>query len=126
MKTLVGKKIRKIRLEKGYSQEYMAQRLSMSAAGFSKIERGETDMSLGKVVEIAEILEVESQTLLNADEVQILNFNNSHQNTVGNREAHVNYNANDKVIELLEKTVAFLQTETTRLIDIIGGKRGTE
>ena len=124
MKTLVGNKIRTLRDIKGYSQEYMAQQMSMTASAYSKLERDETEMTLNRLVEIAKILGVDTQTILNFDEKQIFNFHNSHQNTVGNREAHVHYN--DKVIEVLEKDNAHLRNENTRLIDIIANKRATE
>jgi transcriptional regulator with XRE-family HTH domain len=113
MKTLVGNKIKKLRELKNYSQEYMAQELGMTPAGYSKIERDETEITLTRLNEIAKILGVDSQNILNFDEKQIFNFNNSHQNTVGNREAHVYHN--DKLVDHLEKEVAHLRTENTRL-----------
>jgi transcriptional regulator with XRE-family HTH domain len=54
----VGEKIRLQRLTKNYSQEYMAFALDISQAAYSKIERGETVLTLPRVYEIAEILEV--------------------------------------------------------------------
>jgi transcriptional regulator with XRE-family HTH domain len=33
--------IKKIRKEKGYSQEYIASKLEMTQSGFAQIERGE-------------------------------------------------------------------------------------
>ncbi len=81
-------------------------------------------VNLARLAEIAKILEVEPNTILNFDEKQIFNFHNSHQNTVGNREAHVHYN--DKVIEVLEKDNAHLRNENTRLINFIVNIRATE
>jgi transcriptional regulator with XRE-family HTH domain len=54
----VGEKIRLQRLTKNYSQEYMAFMLEISQAAYSKIERGETILTLPRVYEIAEILQV--------------------------------------------------------------------
>ncbi|MBS1526465.1 MAG: helix-turn-helix transcriptional regulator [Bacteroidetes bacterium] len=54
----VGEKIRLQRLTKNYSQEYMAFMLDISQAAYSKIERGETELTLKRIYEIAEILEV--------------------------------------------------------------------
>jgi transcriptional regulator with XRE-family HTH domain len=54
----VGEKIRLQRLTKNFSQEYMAFMLDISQAAYSKIERGETVLTLPRVYEIAEILQV--------------------------------------------------------------------
>jgi len=54
----VGEKIRLQRLTKNFSQEYMAFMLEISQAAYSKIERGETVLTLPRIYEIAEILEV--------------------------------------------------------------------
>ena len=121
MKTLVGNKIKKLRELKNYSQEYMAQHMGITPAGYSKIERDETELTLTRLNEIAKILEVDTQTILNFDEKQIFNFNNSHQNTVGNREAYVYYD--DKMITHLKEEAAHLRNENTRLLDIITHKR---
>lgn len=53
-----GNKIRIQRQIKNYSQEYMAFMLEISQPAYSKIERNETDLSLRRVYEIAEILEI--------------------------------------------------------------------
>jgi transcriptional regulator with XRE-family HTH domain len=122
MKTLVGNKIKKLRELNNLTQEGMAQKLNISPAAYSKLERDETEMTLSRLDEIAKIFQTDTQTIMNFDEKQIFNFNNSHKNTVGNQEAHVHYD--DKAIEILEKDIAHLRTENSRLIDIIANKRG--
>ena len=52
----IGEKIRLKRLEKNYSQENMAFDLDISQAAYSKIERGETTLTVPRIFEIAEIL----------------------------------------------------------------------
>jgi transcriptional regulator with XRE-family HTH domain len=53
-----GEKIRIQRLTKNYSQEYMAFALSISQAAYSNLERDGTKLSLDRIYEIAEILEI--------------------------------------------------------------------
>lgn len=53
-----GEKIRIRRLLKNYSQEYMAFMLEISQAAYSNLERDETELTIKRVYEIAEILEV--------------------------------------------------------------------
>jgi transcriptional regulator with XRE-family HTH domain len=45
----VGAKIKNLRELRNYTQAYMADQLSMSVNGYGKIERDETDLSLGKL-----------------------------------------------------------------------------
>lgn len=62
--TDVGEKIRIQRLTKKFSQEYMAFMLEISQAAYSKIERDETELTLKRIYEIAEILEISPFTLM--------------------------------------------------------------
>ncbi len=54
----IGEKIRLKRLEKQLSQENMAFELEISQAAYSKIELGQTVLTVPRIFEIAEILEV--------------------------------------------------------------------
>lgn len=60
----VGEKIRLQRLTKKYSQEYMAFMLNISQAAYSKIERDETELTVQRIFDIGEILEINPFTLL--------------------------------------------------------------
>ena len=60
----VGEKIRIQRLTKKYSQEYMAFMLEISQAAYSKIERDETELTIQRIFDIGEILEINPYTLL--------------------------------------------------------------
>jgi transcriptional regulator with XRE-family HTH domain len=59
--------IRKIRELKGITRERIASELGLSASGYAKIERGESDISLTKLEKIATILGVDINTLINAE-----------------------------------------------------------
>jgi transcriptional regulator with XRE-family HTH domain len=52
-------RIRKIRNAKEYSQEYVSMQLGITMSAYSKIERGITDPSLSRMIQIAAILEFE-------------------------------------------------------------------
>lgn len=64
-------RLRVLRAERGLSQENLASMLDMSINGYAKIERGETDVSIGKIEEIARLLEVDV-----ADMLQLATTNN--------------------------------------------------
>ena len=61
-------RIKKIRIEKGYSQEYMAGMLNISQNAYHKLERGHTRINLQKFLDIARILEIEVSELINGPE----------------------------------------------------------
>lgn len=49
-------KIKTYRKNKGYSQEYMAFKLDISQAAYTNIENQTSKLSVGRLIEIAEIL----------------------------------------------------------------------
>jgi transcriptional regulator with XRE-family HTH domain len=57
-------KIKRVRKARGYSQKYLAQRLNISQNIFSKVERGEIEMSMERLIIIAEVLDIEVLNLL--------------------------------------------------------------
>jgi transcriptional regulator with XRE-family HTH domain len=105
MKTL-GKKIRLLRHQKGWSQEDVAKRLDISIPAFSKIETGITDINLSRLEQIA--------ILFDMSVIQLLTFSDSEQdqkfvneldliNTkLTDRESEV-IDLQKKVIELFEE-----------------------
>lgn len=59
MKKTIGNRIRKLRESKDYSQENMGMELGITAGAYAKIERGESDPSATRLLQIAEILGVD-------------------------------------------------------------------
>lgn len=61
----IGQQIRKIRKAHGLSQEELAERVNISTTHMSHIETGNTKLSLPVLVDIAAVLEVRTDDLLN-------------------------------------------------------------
>ena len=61
----IGQRIRKIRKAHGLSQEELAERVNISTTHMSHIETGNTKLSLPVLVDIATVLEVKTDDLLN-------------------------------------------------------------
>jgi transcriptional regulator with XRE-family HTH domain len=59
VKKEIAYRIRKLRESKDYSQQNMAGELGISTSAYSKIETGKTDPSIGRLVAIAKILDVD-------------------------------------------------------------------
>ena len=61
---IIGKRMKKQRVKKGLTQEDMADELSVSVAFYSRIETGRSHVNLKRIVQIAEILEVDPSCFL--------------------------------------------------------------
>ena len=105
MKTL-GKKIRLLRHQKGWSQEDVAKRLDISIPAFSKIETGITDINLSRLEQIATLFEMGVVQLLTFNETEqdqkfVTELENVHKRLM-DRETEV-IELQKKVIELFEE-----------------------
>jgi len=60
----LGTKIRRFRKMRGFTQGYMADKMDLSIRGYSKIELGETKLSVIRLFEIAEILDLSVHEIL--------------------------------------------------------------
>lgn len=60
----IGQQIRKYRKAQGLSQEQLAERIGISVTHMSHIETGNTKLSLPVFVDIARVLEVQTDDLL--------------------------------------------------------------
>lgn len=70
----VHEKIRVLRSLKNLSQEEMANKLGISTHAYAKIERGETDVNLSRLQEIAQVLTMDLAQLFGLNEKNIFNF----------------------------------------------------
>jgi len=64
----VAVNIRKVRESKDYTQDYLAVKLSISQNAYSKIELGYTKITVERLFQIAQILEVNPVDLLTLSE----------------------------------------------------------
>lgn len=73
----VYEKIRVVRKAKGLTLEEVAYHLGMSVNGYGDIERGDTDINLSRLEQIARFFEIELSELMGLNEKNILNFSGS-------------------------------------------------
>ncbi len=108
----ITENIKKFRELKNFTREVMADKLEMSVSGYSKLERGDVELTVNKLFKIAELLEVSVSQILNFDASQIFNVSNNHVvNGVEVKEQHNHYidEYKDKYIQLLEAEVERLK-----------------
>lgn len=119
MNNQIENNIRRFRELKGYSQEYMAQELGISQSSYAKIENGSTKITIDRLQQIAEILDIEVSSLISSSKQPIFNQKNE-KGAYGNgyvENLHVENKEmtekllaeKDKLILKLEKDIEFLK-----------------
>ena len=124
METLqIGNKIKKLRELRNFTQDYMAEALQMSQAGYGKIEREETDISLSRLQQIANVLKVDLTELIGFDE-KLVFFGAMHNHATANGGIFLgkdNFDNERKLyeaqIKLLEDQVLYLKELLNRVLD---------
>jgi transcriptional regulator with XRE-family HTH domain len=84
----VNEKIRFFRKLNGWSQEEVAIKLNMSPNGYGNIERGDTDMPLSRLSQIAQLFGVEEADFFTATEKNIFNLIAIHNVDTQNSQNH--------------------------------------
>lgn len=106
MRTL-GKRIRLLRHQNGWSQEDVAKKLEISIPAFSKIETGITDVNLSRIEQIAKLFDLSVVDLLTLNDSEEQKRYSEHLDVLNNRlkeaEAEV-VKLQKKVIELYESS----------------------
>ena len=68
----IHNKIRLLRELNGWSQEKVAEQLDMSASGYAKIERGETQPNIIRLQQIAAVFQIDLWELLKSEQGNII------------------------------------------------------
>ena len=124
----VHEKIRFVRLAKGWTQEYLAEKLEMSVNGYGDLERGKNDIKLSKLKQLSELFGVELSELFGTNEKATFNliigdsnqaltfqsftFENSElKHTVEKQQ--IRNDDKDKEIALLKRIIELMETKNT-------------
>lgn len=67
---MISKKIKQIRIQKGYSQEKLADKTGLSIRTIQRVENGETDPTGNTIIEISKALDVSVEQLLGRRKVE--------------------------------------------------------
>lgn len=110
--------IKKFRELKSITREQMASDLGMSLSNYSKIERGEIDLTISRAEQIAQVLGVDLSQIMDFDVSQIFNVNNNKINYLqglGAKAENMHFYGDD----YKEKYIRMLEAENVRLTKII-------
>jgi transcriptional regulator with XRE-family HTH domain len=99
----IGNRIKKLREIRNYTQTYMSVELEISVSAYSKIERDETEISLKRLEQIAEILNVSVNGIMQFDEHVLIDQVNSGEK-VRMTPPHT-----DPLVEQLRSEIEFLR-----------------
>ena len=115
LKATIIKNIKRLREERGLSQEQMAEALEMSTSGYNNVERGSADVCVSRVEQIAVLLNVQPAALFEFESAQIFNISqNKYVQGTGARAENMQFSSNEYVqryIEHLEKEIIELKEE---------------
>ena len=71
---VIGERLKTYRLKKGLTQETLAEKLGVSVAFLSRIERGSSHVNLARLSQICEIIGVSEGEILNGVSVSSKNY----------------------------------------------------
>jgi transcriptional regulator with XRE-family HTH domain len=128
----VHEKLRTLRSCRNWTQEEIAEKLGWAVNTYAKIERGEADVKLEKLKQIADVMGVDVTELLNGDDKTIINvaehcpYANLTQGSLSNctillSESQCAHQL-DKLTLILdhkEREIGWLKEENLRLKEII-------
>ncbi len=120
---MVGLKIRMIREMRGYSQEYMAEKLGMAQNSYSRIETNQTKLSTELLQKIATILGVSPMDILSQQPAIInLQSNQGTQQAIGHVDTIVSENKElyAKILEQKDSEIQRLQRMVEALLEKLG------
>jgi transcriptional regulator with XRE-family HTH domain len=96
----LGDILRLLRLQRSWSQEDVAHELNMSLAGYAKIERNITDITLSRIRQLAKLYGLNPSELLALGEKQTRHFN--YQKLLEEKDKEI-MKLQQKIIELIER-----------------------
>jgi transcriptional regulator with XRE-family HTH domain len=77
----IGSCLRKLRMDKGYKQEYMAEILEVSQKTYSNIENDKSSISIDTLKRIAEEYKIDLLELLSSDTMSVQHTNSNEKST---------------------------------------------
>jgi transcriptional regulator with XRE-family HTH domain len=102
MNHIVAQRIRKLRIDKGISQEQVAKGLCISQPAYARLESGESNTWANHLNKLCELFEIMPEDLVKQDQVVI----NKEQKGGSSNNAYVINQLSEKLIEQYEKRLA--------------------
>jgi len=107
----LGEKLKKARMTKNFTQEYLAEVLSVSQKTYSNFENDKSKPDLQQVEDIAKVLDVSVLDFLSGDNITI----NQNNNEIAVAQNYAAINASEKLIEQYEERIKELKGQLQEL-----------
>lgn len=62
--SIIGERLKKARIAKGYTQEQLAEKIDVSVAFLSRVERGKSKINLNRLNQLCDLLEISEGDIL--------------------------------------------------------------
>jgi transcriptional regulator with XRE-family HTH domain len=119
LKKQIGLKIRQLRAVKGWSRQQMADKLDMSVTGYGSIERGECDVAVTRLAQIAETLEITLADLLEWNGRNIFSFGDNNKECNNWQFAGRTDETKEILINTQKIEIEYLKQQVAQLQEII-------
>ncbi len=96
------KKIKILRNVKDHNQKTMGEKLNLSESAYNKIENGETDLTMQKLAQIANIFGVDKENLSNNNKTINVVFTSANETIVIINNHQINNNNENNFIDYLK------------------------
>ena len=128
----IHEKIRLLRQVKGLTQEEVADRLNLSVNGYGKIERGNCNINLHRLEQIAEVFGVEPIDLLGTVDRNVFNYsctnnmsthmetqNNTNYSTLQHSELQSELEKQQLMIQLKDQEIELRDEKLRHLTEVV-------
>lgn len=113
----IGDKIKFIRELRGHKQDFVATELGISQNGYSKIERGDTDVPYSRLEQIAKVLDIALEDLISLNQQKAIYSITNHNPQITTQASVSHNNSEDQT--LIER-IAILEEKLSNLEKQIG------
>ena len=103
----LGDKLKKARIGKNLTQEYLAEVLNVSQKTYSNFENDKSKPAFAQVEDIAKILDVSVLDFLSGDNITV----NQNDNDIAIAQNYATINTSEKLIEQYEERIAELKEQ---------------
>lgn len=118
-KELIGENIKKWREFKSVKQEALASRLGISKAALSHMENGKTDITISRIEQIANILQIDLEQLL-ATSQQLMNVNKSSASIVSDKVNNTqHFLISIEVVKMLREELQLKNKQLEQLMQVL-------
>ncbi len=114
----LGEKLKKARINKNFTQEYLAEVLNVSQKTYSNFENDKSKPAFSQVEDIAKVLEASVLDFLSGDSITV----NQNNNEVAIAQNYATINTAEKLIEQYEQRLKDKDAEIAFLKQLLGKK----